>query len=165
MGYTTEFFGKFDLNKPLDLKIKKFLDMFSDSRRMGRRKDPAYGIQGEFFVLEETIETDVIDYNKPPSTQPSLWCNWVPTEDGTGIQWNGSEKFYNYTEWLVYLINKILAPNGYILNGKVDYEGEERSDSGTIEIKDNHVFLDGVEKLNLDEFQTDIVLFFTESND
>ncbi len=38
--------------------------------------------------------------------------------------WNGAEKFYNYVEWLQYLIDKILAPRGYTLNGECQWFGE-----------------------------------------
>jgi hypothetical protein len=57
-----------------------------------------------------------------------------------GIEWDGGEKFYNYTEWLVYLINKILKPNGYVLNGVVQWQGEEVGDVGEIFVEDNKVF-------------------------
>jgi hypothetical protein len=58
-----------------------------------------------------------------------------------GIEWDCGEKFYNYTEWLVYLIHKVLAPNGYILNGVVEYSGEEMGDVGEIVVVDNRVFV------------------------
>jgi predicted phosphohydrolase len=57
------------------------------------------------------------------------------------IEWDGGEKFYNYTEWLVYLINKVLAPNGYVLNGVVEWSGEETGDVGEITVEDNKVFV------------------------
>ena len=36
---------------------------------------------------------DVKDYNRPPQGQPGLWCDWTPTDDGSAIRWNGTEKF------------------------------------------------------------------------
>ena len=43
------------------------------------------------------------------------------------------EKFYYYVEWLRYLIDNILAPRGYILNGDVEYceDGFEQYDNET----------------------------------
>ena len=142
MGYTTDFSGSFQLNKPLQSKIKEFLIKLADTRRMARKVDEAFGIEGEFFVFGEgsfgqNRDESIIDYNREPSTQPGLWCQWIPNEDGTAIEWDGNEKFYNYSEWLFYLINKILAPNGYVLNGSVTWQGEETGDVGKIHVKDN----------------------------
>lgn len=144
MGYTTDFSGQFELDKPLAPKMKKFLTMFNETRRMKRNVDEAFGIDGEFFVFGtgsygQDRDDSIIDYNQQPSTQPSLWCQWVPTEDGTAIEWDGGEKFYAYSEWLFYLINKVLAPNGYTLNGTVIWQGEETGDVGKIHVVNNVV--------------------------
>lgn len=138
MGYTTEFKGNFGLNKKLSPELNKFLIDFSYSRRMGR-KMVGFGVDGEFYVEDDSVL--VINYNQPPRTQPSLWCNWIPIQNGTAIEWNGRENFYYYVEWLIYLIEKILKPNGYILNGTVKYRGEEFDDIGEIFVDSNTVFL------------------------
>lgn len=145
MGYTTDFSGKFDLNKELSPKMAQYLKLFNETRRMKRSTDEAFGVQGEFFVFGggdfgQDHEPNVIDHNQQPSTQPSLWCQWTPTEDGMGIEWDGGEKFYSYTEWLVYLIHKVLAPNGYVLNGTVQWQGEEVGDVGEIIVENNRVY-------------------------
>lgn len=146
MGYTTDFDGSFQLNKPLTEKMKDFLMKFADSRRMKRNQPAEFGVEGEFYVdggsggSGMSSEKDVIDSNQPPSTQPGLWCKWIPNDDGTEIIWDGGEKFYDYTEWLVYLIHKILKPNGYVLNGEVTWQGEETGDVGEITVKNNVVF-------------------------
>jgi len=57
-----------------------------------------------------------------------------------GIEWDEGEKFYHYSDWLVYLIHKILAPNGYVLNGVVTWQGEETGDVGEIIVENNRVF-------------------------
>lgn len=140
MGYNTVFYGEFKLDKPLDSDLKKYLTKFSDSRRVKRDLPPEYGVDGEFYVDEGKPET-VINYNKPPATQPSLWCGWTPSDDGSSIVWNEVEKFYYYKEWLVYIMQKILAPKGYTLNGKVSYEGEDVGDSGCLVVKDNILYI------------------------
>lgn len=147
MGYTTDFSGRFDLNQPLTPFMKEFLTNFNETRRMKRNLPEKFGIEGEFFVegegfgsQRETEAKSVLNMNEPPSTQPSLWCQWTPTSDDCGIEWDGGEKFYNYTEWLVYLIHKVLAPNGYVLNGKVIWHGEETGDVGKIIVENNRVF-------------------------
>lgn len=144
MGYTTDFHGALKLNKQLSEDDKTFLKKLASTRRMARNVDAKYGVEGEFYVdgegmFGQDIEDNVIDHNRPPRTQPSLWLQWVPTEDGWGIEWDGNEKFYNYVEWLEYLIEKILAPRGYVLNGEVEWYGEDREDMGKISVKDNVV--------------------------
>jgi|694.fasta_scaffold00015_189 hypothetical protein len=146
MGYTTDFSGRFELNKELSPKMEQYLKLFNETRRMERNTDEVFGVQGEFYVFGggsfgQDHEDNVVDFNEPPSTQPSLWNQWTPSDDRMGIEWDCGEKFYNYTEWLVYLIHKILAPNGYVLNGVVEYSGEEVGDVGEIVVVDNRVFV------------------------
>lgn len=158
MGYTTDFTGSFKLDKPLTVAHKLYLDKFSDSRRMKRdavktalRPDPArltvglpVGKEGEYFVgagefAGQEHSPDVVDFNNPPKTQPGLWCQWVSTEDGAAIEWNGAEKFYYYIEWIEYMIKNFFEPWGYSLDGNVKWSGEESSDLGSIVIKKNIV--------------------------
>ena len=144
MGYTTDFEGSFNITPVLSQKDNEFLTKFSETRRMARNVGPEYGIEGEFYVdgtgwAGQDSDTTVIDYNRPPSTQPGLWCQWVPTDDGSELVWDGGEKFYNYVEWLQYLIDKILAPRGYTLNGECQWFGENRDDVGVIIVENNKV--------------------------
>ena len=173
MGYTTDFIGGFELNKPLQPKIKQFLEKLGETRRMKRNIEEAFGIDGEFYVLGggscgQDHEENIADYNQPPSTQPSLWCQWVPNEEGTVIGWDGNEKFYSYNEWLFYIINKILAPNGYALNGVVTWQGEGIGDVGKIIVVDNEITIRPYNECEyiLDDsknyMRTDIVLLLEE---
>jgi hypothetical protein len=151
MGYTTEFQGQFTLSKPLTAAQAAYLTAFAESRRMRRnatktskRADPLreavglpVGPQGGFFVNEDGDfgqgdGDDVTDHNSPPSGQPGLWCQWVPTEDGEGIEWDGNEKFNNYRRWLDYITKNFLNRWGITLSGEVSYQGEEPGDSGFI---------------------------------
>lgn len=145
MGYTTDFYGRLKFNKQLSIDDKTFLEKLARTRRVARNVDPEYGVEGEFYVDAEGNfgqdfgSDNIIDYNRPPRTQPSLWLQWVPTEDGWYLEWDGSEKFYNYVEWLEYLIDRVLGPKGYILNGELEWEGEESGDLGKIIVTDNVV--------------------------
>ena len=146
MGYTTEFKGKFDLNKPLDEKLKTYLNKFSEVRHM-KRNIKGFGCEGEFFVYGtgfagQDNDDTVIDQNLPPSSQPELWCSWVPSDDGKAIEWNGAEKFYGYSKWLIYLMDKFLYPAGYELSGVVEYQGEDAEDCGVIRVVDGVVIKD-----------------------
>lgn len=144
MGYTTNFYGTLKLNKQLSLDDKNFLDKFAKTRRMARDVDEKYGVEGEFYVdgggfMGQDHKSNIIDHNRPPKTQPGLWCHWVPTEDGWGIEWDGGEKFYDYVEWLVYIIKNFLAPKDYVLNGTIEWAGEDDDDRGIIKVVDNKV--------------------------
>lgn len=153
MGYTTEFEGRFDLNKKLDEETYNYLVKFAETRHMKRDltkimpKEDAekYGVDGWKFVDAVKIDgwhdkdISVVDANTPPDGVPDLYCQWIPTEDRLHIEWDGGEKFYSYVEWLEFLIKNILAPKGYVLNGKVRWDGEGFGDVGVICVYDNEV--------------------------
>ena len=158
MGYTTDFDGSFKLDRPLIDAQREYLMKFAETRRMKRDaakaaklSDPIrkgiglpIGVEGEFFVggsgpFGQGNDASILNYNTPPKTQPGLWCQWVPNEEGTAIEWNGSEKFYEYTAWLVYLIDNFLKPWGHVLNGRVSWQGEDHGDVGLLVVKDNVV--------------------------
>lgn len=143
MGYTTDFSGSFNVSPALSTKHKDFFTKLATTRRMKRNVGPEYGVEGEFYIegkgaYGQDRENNIIDYNCPPKTQPSLWCHWIPTEDGTAFEWDGGEKFYNYIEWLEYIVT-FLAPLGYVVNGEVEWQGEDSDDRGLIIVKNNKV--------------------------
>jgi hypothetical protein len=70
---------------------------------------------------------------------PGYYCQWVPNDNGTALEWDGGEKFYDYEEWIVYLIKNFLVKWGYVLNGQVMWQGEEVGDVGVITIINNTV--------------------------
>ena len=143
MGYSTDFSGQFTLDRKLDDETFDLLNGLASTRRMKRNVDSKYGVDGEFYIgkgdFGQDEEDNIVDYNTPPRTQPSLWLQWIPTDDREHIEWDGNEKFYSYVEWIEYIINKVLKPKGYVLNGVVEWGGEERSDVGEITITDNVV--------------------------
>lgn len=73
------------------------------------------------------------------SVVPGYWCQWEPTEDKMHIEWDGTEKFYNYIEWLNFIVKHFIEPWGYVLNGSVKWQGEDRKDVGKIKVFDNVV--------------------------
>ena len=158
MGYTTDFAGEFTVTPPLKTEHSNYLRKFAETRRMARkaaalrqRPDPLrlaaglpLGDQGGYFVgadadFGQERTSDILDHNTPPKWQPGLWCQWVPTHDGTAIEWDGGEKFYNYVEWLEYIVEHFLKRWGYVLNGEVEWQGEDSCDRGTIYVKDNKI--------------------------
>ena len=155
MGYTTWFKGVFKFNRLPSEYMRKYIKSFSTSRRVKRnndlikKEDPDWekycfkgdlGKEGEYYIKYEnynyTMTQSILDFNEPPKTQPSLWCHWIINEDGD-LCWDEGEKFYNYIEWLRYLIDNFFIKENLILNGKVDFQGEYDDDKGTIEIENN----------------------------
>lgn len=77
------------------------------------------------------------------------------------IKWDGGEKFYEYTEWLKFIIQHFLMPGaqaltgtgpvipggaadslnpaGHALTGVIEWQGEESDDMGRIVVRDNVV--------------------------
>jgi len=129
--------------------------------------DEVYGFKGEYFAMNDgdmgqSGDVSVIDHNAASGEiawkdydgdwqkrdelqkainadiikQPGLWCQWR-LDDETTLAWDGSEKFYNYIEWLQYLIAHFFEPWGIKLNGESYWQGEDNSDMGKIEIIDN----------------------------
>lgn len=158
MGYTTDFYGSFQLDKPLSPEQVAYINKFNETRRMARdtamlesEPDPTrlavglpLGPEGAYFVGAEGNygqgdHHSILNYNVPPSGQPGLWCQWRASGDGTRIEWDEGEKFYCYVQWLEYLILHFLEPWGYVLKGKVTWEGEEHTDMGIIVVEDNAV--------------------------
>lgn len=138
MGYSTDFSGSFEIDKPLDDETYNLLKGLSETRRMKRKfpKKLNFGVDGEFYVVDDN--EGVVDVNSPPKTQPGLWCQWEIQEDRQTIEWDGGEKFYAYVKWIEYLIS-ILSPKGYVVSGDVQWSGEDTGDVGTIKIQDNVV--------------------------
>jgi hypothetical protein len=155
MGYTTTFNGRFTLDKPLAAGHAEYLKRFAETRRMKRADydaskmpDPARELVGlplggpdaPYFTggigdFGQGHDKSVRGHgNRPPEGQPGLWCQWVPTEDYAGIEWDGGEKFYHYVEWLQYLMDHFLSPWGYSLSGEVSYQGESSDDCGVIRV-------------------------------
>lgn len=145
MGYTTEFEGGFNIDKQLHPKLAEFINKLADTRRMARNvPEDIYGIEGEFYIPKEGFrgqnrESNIIDYSRSPKTQPGLWLQWIYDKESNSIVFDGNEKFYEYIAWIDYLIRKILAPNGYKVNGEVIWQGEDMSDRGKIMVKNNIV--------------------------
>lgn len=171
MGYSTDFSGSFNLDKPLKAEHQLYLEKFNETRRMKRNPallptDPirlaagltTAGVDGGYFVSAggsygQEHGPSVVDYNDAPRDQPGLWCQWRPSEDGESIHWDGGEKFYNYVEWLEYLVKHFLGPWGYKLNGSVNWSGEDTMDVGVITVTNNVVVARSTQEEIADEQQ------------
>ena len=171
MGYSTDFYGSVSFNKPVTDELKDFINKFSKVRHMRRDVNKIkelfpdwinkcwkgdLGINGEYFIggngfMGQDRDTSVIAYNCPSQNQPGLWCQWIINDNGE-LEWDGGEKFYNYVEWLEYLIGHFFEPEGYILNGTIEFHGEDEDDFGNIVVVNNRVDIEyGIHVMDLSD--------------
>lgn len=161
MGYSTKFAGRIAIVPPLNPQEIAYLRKFAGTRRMHRERGP-YFVDGTGYA-GQGHDPDIIDFNEPGDGQPGLWCHWVPTDDGAGLEWDGGEKFYYATDWMQYLIDHFLKsgavaqehmrsaamshiPDGFasftfdhVLNGVVAAQGEEPEDQWQLTVENNQV--------------------------
>lgn len=104
MGYTTTFRGGLDISPPITAWHRADVNKFAEGTWDAPRS-PEYPGGGGY-------------------------CQWVV--DGNRLKWDGNEKFYDYAEWIRYLIEHFFTPWGYRLNGTISWSGEERGDVGRI---------------------------------
>jgi hypothetical protein len=150
MGYTTDFWGAVEISPPLNPAEVAYINGFSSTRRMNRRKGPYYVNPGSDGFGQDG-ESDIIDFNSPPPGQPGLWCQWEVSEDGKRIEWDGGEKFYSAKEWMAYIIDHFLKPGAiakrelpflqanHTVNGVIDAQGEDSDDRWRLVVEDNRV--------------------------
>lgn len=160
---------KFNNTRRMKRNVEKLYELFKGEHgNPFLPKEETYGNDGEYFVggngfAGQDKDDSIVDYNTPPGQldflttnynerwtqndlrtregkcQPGLWCQWTTDENGTHLMWDGGEKFYNYVEWLKYLINHFFEKWGVKLNGEVYWKGEDGEDMGKIVVKDNWV--------------------------
>lgn len=168
------YINKFSETRRMKRDVNKLMEMYKGEFGNPTRPDNPYGNDGEFFVgatghAGQDRDDSIVDYNTPPGqlgfgsgiefnqrwienhdriykglSQPSLWCQWTLTDNET-LEWDGGEKFYNYVEWLKYLINNFFEEWGIKLNGEVLWFGEDSNDRGKIVVENNKVRIFEVE--------------------
>lgn len=111
MGYTTKFKGEFEIS---DVPSAEVIIRLRELEGCDGREDKMLG-------------------------QPDSYNQWILTKDCRHIKWDGGEKFYNYVEWLQFLISAVLTPAKLTLSGSVQYSGEETDDVGVLAIVDGKV--------------------------
>ncbi|PRY35389.1 hypothetical protein [Umezawaea tangerina] len=162
MGYNTDYTGRVTVAPPLNEHEIAYLRKFSETRRMARGHGP-YFVDGS-GKDGPGAGIDVQDSNRQPEGQPGVWCDWVPTEDGAGIEWDGVEKFYNGELWMAYLINTFLMPGAavqlelqepvpgrfypdefkhftfdHLVSGVIEAQGDRAADRWDIVVENNSV--------------------------
>ena len=142
MEYHTTFNGEFKIDRPVDEETAMLLRGLCSTPRL-KRNIEGYGVEGEFYVGgndDNGQDHTVVDHNHPPSTQPSLWCDWeLMANNQTIIGPDESSTFRLWTEWIEYLITAVLAPRSYVVNGEDNWQGEDYDDTGAIVVRQNVV--------------------------
>lgn len=107
MGYNTDFNGRLEFSRKLNKVEKDFFD----------------------FLYEKRHEDN--------SVYPSLYCQWTILEknDKDYLLWDGGEKFYEYKEWLDYII--LNMSKDLLLNGCLHYRGDDFYDFGSLLVVNN----------------------------
>lgn len=167
LGYQTDFTGEVNIVPPLNEHEAAYLRDFNGTRRMDREEGPYFAKDDGNFGQGDT--PGVRNHNGPPDGQPGLWCKWIPgdsylykkpTENGC-LEWDGNEKFYNATEWMIYLIDHFLMSGAvasqdiaesvkqdprfehftfdHVLNGEIYAQGEDPDDRWKLVVVDNVV--------------------------
>lgn len=112
MGYTTTFAGSVAVAPPLSAAEVASLRDFAAARH---------------------------DDYTIPGIPRTPWCQWVPTDDGTAIEWDGGEKFIDSLPWMRYLIATFIAPARHVVNGTIEAQGERADDRWDLVVVDNEV--------------------------
>lgn len=158
MGYTTTFTGEVTIDPPLNPTEVEYLRAFAESRRMKRVKGP-YFVNGSGYFGQGRDE-DVIEHNDPDPSQPGLWCQWVPSDDGDALVWDGGEKFYEAPRWMKYLLDTFICRKpdeatlahmveadprlaeftfDHAANGNIEAQGEESGDMWILQVTNGKV--------------------------
>jgi hypothetical protein len=93
-------------------------------------------------LLLEFSETEHEDENGEPGGNgkpPTFYCQWIPTEDRSGLERDKNEKFYFGEERLAYLIKKFIKPWGYTLNGESPSYVDDFEEAGILRVTDSIV--------------------------
>ncbi len=143
-----------------------------------------YGKEGEFYVrkiydpygkyigyskdsidlMYQEIKSMGNEFNgtEPCDCQPSLYCPWKPSEDGTMII-SSNDYYLNHFAWLEWLIDNFFEPNDYKLNGYIKIVDNITDKIRKIYINDNILckkfYTRGI--VDIDDI-TDYLIFFTE---
>lgn len=161
MGYTTDFEGFVSIEPPLNASEFLYLNKFASVRHMKRSKGP-YFVDGHNYGYSD------VENANDSSEFPGLWCQWVPTDDGTALEWDQGEKFYESEAWMSYIIDTFLGEGAtaqqdilryerigaprpqnldqfdlftfdHVLNGRIEAQGEDPEDRWQLIVKNNLV--------------------------
>lgn len=117
MGYTTKFTGHLTLSRKLTMAEAKTL----------------LEIAEEEATIDESCLASVTD-----PAPPRGYMQWVPDESLKRIVWDQNEKFYDYEQWLKWIV-AALASWGVEAAGAFKWQGESVGDVGELLVVDGLV--------------------------
>jgi hypothetical protein len=142
MGYDTKFTGRFAFSRPLTAKECAILQAVHDHRHQDDFKLPYAASEIRPVEIEREIFKPCYigeGYDSISKKYPSRYCKWTVSLNKRALVWDKMEKFYNYVNWLEYLISHFFAVWGVQLNGTIKWKGANRGDQGTITMKNNKI--------------------------
>ncbi|UGQ13596.1 hypothetical protein LO772_08325 [Yinghuangia sp. ASG 101] len=162
MGYSTDFSGRLTVTPPLNAAEVAYLTAYAATRHQPRRSGP-YTLAPDPEAPDVVGDPDVTDHGRDPEL-PNLWCDFRPTQDGTAIVWDGTEKTYSAEEWIRHLVDTFLRPGArlaaelaapvpgraypphlraftfdHTVTGTLHARGARLGDTWRIDVADNHV--------------------------
>jgi hypothetical protein len=120
MGYNVYYRGEIQISPPLTKEHADVVLAFAKSERT---------------QLTEAIYKSIAD--SPAPDLPGYADLFELSEDRCLILPDETESRHGLRLWLVLLIEHVLEPLAYVLNGEVSWTADEDDDRGTIYVKDN----------------------------
>jgi hypothetical protein len=140
MGYTMIWHGKLAINPPLPQAVTQYLTRFFERRHV--LMSPKHQEHGAFEVdylppdEEDKAALDIVDWNRPPPSQPFIWCDWEIDALGSSLTIRRPRN-YRSIEWLEYIIWKFISPYHSVVSGTMTWRGEEVGDEGCLYVDGN----------------------------
>lgn len=136
----TCYIQKFAAREHVKINVENLKTVISEEQLKKYSYNGDLGTEGAFYLRNNEIKNDfVIDFNTMPIGLPSLWCNFEIADGGKMLTWIKSEKTYCAVEWITYLIDTFLAPNGHTVNGIFLCHDGNGVDRWAIEVNNNVV--------------------------
>ena len=170
MNYINKFSGTRRVKRDVNKLMQMFNGEYGHPTPINNTPEGIYGNDGAYFIggkgfAGQDHDESVIGGSTPPGQltykeldelgkswshnnklseeglcQPGLWCQWILRDEET-LAWDEGEKFYEYINWLKYLINHFFAKWGIELNGEIYWDGEDCEDKGLIVVENNNVIV------------------------
>lgn len=106
MGFDAHYTGQLRIEPPLNETEQKALRLFLDARHMKT-------VHGPLDIRRSLTagHPDVVNWNEPAQYMPGLYCG-LRINGGDVLEWDGEEGPGDLTEWIRYLIDYLLRPEG-----------------------------------------------------
>lgn len=137
MGYDTTFAGEIEVRPTLP---PRFVSKFNEMRRRRNNKygDGEMGSFDHVYYGKVGLMGQTREDAQGLSVVPGVWCQWeivVGGDQASSVQWDGDDKFYDYEEWLAYVVALIKTEfPASEFSGEIRWWGEDPSDLGCLRV-------------------------------